>query len=376
MITQKQRRPVVHYPVQLVNERYVGDLYGFYHSDSNEYNIVLNFKESACESVCIGHIENQSYNSSNNCDLFGYWEGDNIVFKKGDTVCVNSPYDLLLNIYSRNSGILETDLMLKKSVIISGLGSVGSLVALELARAGVGSFLLIDNDVLAYHNICRHQLGIKDVGKFKVSAVSQHLKNINPLVNVKECVGVIEDIEKVVFDDFITADTLIIGCADNREADLYANKISNLYKIPFVSIGFWERAFAGEIFYSIPGKTPCYGCVFGGQSNLLTRRSSKNRRFYTNEENLAETKFQPGISADINFITIIAVKMAVDLFNLSSEKYIPRLLNYLSQYTLICNTDAVAIAGEQVEIFSYPLQVTNSIKIDYDSDCCVCGGNQ
>jgi len=49
------------------------------------------------------------------------------------------------------------------------------------------------------------------------------------LRNIKEYVEFIEDIEKAMFDDFITADILIIGCADNIEADLYLNKISNVY---------------------------------------------------------------------------------------------------------------------------------------------------
>ena len=67
------------------------------------------------------------------------------------------PVKLKIDIFSRNTGILESDIMLKKGVVIIGCGSVGSLVALELARAGVGRFFLIDMDSLGYHNICRHQ---------------------------------------------------------------------------------------------------------------------------------------------------------------------------------------------------------------------------
>lgn len=55
-------------------------------------------------------------------------------------------------------------------------------------------------------------------------------------------------IGKINYHSFCKKDqTVLIGCADNRSADVYANSISVMYGIPFLSIGFWERAFAGEI---------------------------------------------------------------------------------------------------------------------------------
>ena len=81
-------------------------------------------------------------------------------------------YSLYQNIFSRNTGILESDVMAEKRVIILGCGSVGSLVALELARAGVQHFILVDADILEYHNVCRHQCGIEDVGDLNVLTLS------------------------------------------------------------------------------------------------------------------------------------------------------------------------------------------------------------
>lgn len=86
------------------------------------------------------------------------------------------PYELHQNIFSRNKGILETDKMDHKRAVILGCGSVGSLVAMELARSGVGHFLLADPDVMEYHNICRHQCGIEDVGDLQ----SIHFEEILP----------------------------------------------------------------------------------------------------------------------------------------------------------------------------------------------------
>lgn len=131
-----------------------------------------------------------------------------------------------------------------------------------------------------------------------------------------------------------------------------------------MSIGCWERAFAGEIFYCLPEGMPTYEdflSIVGYTSGRITQ----HRRFYTTEEELEKVSFEPGISADINFVTIIAIKMALDLLNRNNPEYTQRLLPNLTQYTLVCNTNNPKIGGEQAEIFSYPLQVTTSIIVPY-----------
>ena len=266
-----------------------------------------------------------------------YWCGERIKTES---------YGLYQSIFSRNKGILESDVMKKKCAIIIGCGSVGSLVAMELARAGVEKFVLCDADTLEYHNVCRHQCGIDDVGDLKVNALMFKILNINPQANIK----------------------VFVGCGDNRTADVYANKIAIYYDSAFISIGFWERAFAGEIFYHIPNKEmPCYKCALG--SGDLSSRVEANHHIYSNQENIEGIKFEPGISVDINFITTVGIKLIIDILNSTNEEYVPRLLNDLKQYTLICNTSNPNIGGEMVEIFSYPLQVTTSLVVEFGKDC-------
>lgn len=91
-------------------------------------------------------------------------------------------FNIVQGTITRNKGILETDVMKKKCAVIIGCGSVGSLVAMELARAGVEKYVLCDADTLEYHNVCRHQCGIEDVGDLKVNALKRKILNINPKV--------------------------------------------------------------------------------------------------------------------------------------------------------------------------------------------------
>ena len=77
------------------------------------------------------------------------------------------------DVFSRNSGLIETNWMDEQCAVICGCGSVGSCIALQLARSGVGRFVLVDTDCMEIHNVCRHQCNLTDVGRYKVDAVAE-----------------------------------------------------------------------------------------------------------------------------------------------------------------------------------------------------------
>lgn len=67
-----------------------------------------------------------------------------------------------------------------KLVGVLGAGSMGSKVAASIARAGVGKFLLIDDDVLGAENVARHELDWLSVGAHKVDGLVERLKLLRP----------------------------------------------------------------------------------------------------------------------------------------------------------------------------------------------------
>ncbi len=366
---KKRRRPTVCFPNEL-SKMDSCELYGYYQKESNYYNITsigeskmsLGCQDTILLGKYVGEVSEPPINLLENSDkLLGYKYNDSLFFVADGEECEQEPFCLKMDIFSRNTGILESDTMLKKGAIIIGCGSVGSLVALELARAGVGRFFLIDMDIMSYHNICRHQCGVQDVGKFKTTAIKERILQINPTAEVHTENKMIQEIALGAFEDFCNEDCIMIGCADNREGDLYADAmIAKPYKMPFVSIGCWERAFAGEIFYCLPEGMPAYS-DFVAALGESSGRTTANTHLYMGEVGT----FEPGISVDINFVTTIAIKLILDLLNRDNDGYTQRLIGSLTQYTLICNTNNPKIGGEMAEIFSYPLQVTRSIKVEY-----------
>ena len=372
MIKDKKKEPIVYYPSELAENDFIGFVYGIRIKDTNQYNIVSlgSSKQHDKYTKIIGKIENQQpkMGSIENDQIIGVKMNNTLEFYDSKGVkCKKEPYTLKLDVFSRNTGILENDFMLKSGVIITGVGSVGSLIALELARSGVGRFLLVDDDVMAYHNICRHQCGVYDVGKYKTEAVKERILQINPDAKVETFKGWLQNIPKNIFDSFCDENTMILGCADNREGDLYGNSLAKTFGMPFMSIGFWERAFAGEIFYCYPEGMPDYEDFYDSLGDT-SGRVNQNRKFYTTEEDLKKTFFEPGISVDINFVTTVAIKLILDILNRDNKNYHSKLINHLTQFTLICNTNNPEIGGELAEIFSYPLQVTTSINVEYSKN--------
>lgn len=78
----------------------------------------------------------------------------------------------------------------KSKVCIFGIGGVGGYVCEALARAGIGSFVLIDNDTVNITNINRQIIATyKTVGQYKVDVMKERILDINPnaIVEVHKC---------------------------------------------------------------------------------------------------------------------------------------------------------------------------------------------
>lgn len=95
--------------------------------------------------------------------------------------------------YSRTEMIIGSDaveILKASSVIIFGIGGVGSYVVEGLARAGVGKLTLVDNDVIDITNINRQIPALHStIGKSKASVMAERVKDIDPDCNVdaREC---------------------------------------------------------------------------------------------------------------------------------------------------------------------------------------------
>jgi molybdopterin/thiamine biosynthesis adenylyltransferase len=70
--------------------------------------------------------------------------------------------------------------LVARKVAIVGCGSLGSKLAVMLARSGVGRFLLIDDDIMLPDNLIRQELDWRELGAHKAAAVSRSIQLVNP----------------------------------------------------------------------------------------------------------------------------------------------------------------------------------------------------
>lgn len=95
----------------------------------------------------------------------------------------------MLNEFSRTQLLLGEEAMEKLNnakVAIFGIGGVGSYVAEALARCGIGSFALFDDDKVCLTNINRQIIATrKTIGKKKVDVMAERILDINPKAKVE-----------------------------------------------------------------------------------------------------------------------------------------------------------------------------------------------
>jgi molybdopterin/thiamine biosynthesis adenylyltransferase len=68
----------------------------------------------------------------------------------------------------------------ERRIGVVGCGSLGSKIAVMLARAGGGRFLLVDDDIMLPDNLVRHDLDWRDVGTHKADSVARRIQLVNP----------------------------------------------------------------------------------------------------------------------------------------------------------------------------------------------------
>lgn len=153
----------------------------------------------------------------------------------------------------------EGQLKLKRaSVLIAGIGGLGSPIALYLAAAGIGRLILVDKDVVELSNLNRQVLfESKDIGKPKVLVVQQRLQAFNPEVEVDAVKS--EMTPENAFELAEEADILVDG-SDNFQMRYALNEAAIRHRLPFIHGAIYGME--GRATTIIPGETACLRCIY------------------------------------------------------------------------------------------------------------------
>ena len=147
---------------------------------------------------------------------------------------------------------VETD------VLVIGAGGLGSPASMYLAAAGVGTIGIVDDDVVDLSNLQRQIIhGTGNVGMPKVESAAETVTFINPDVTVKPyhirvSAGNIAEL--------IAGYDVIVDAADNFSTKFLINDACVLAGKPYIYGG--ALRFEGQLMTYVPGRGPCYRCIF------------------------------------------------------------------------------------------------------------------
>ncbi len=146
------------------------------------------------------------------------------------------------------------------SVVIVGCGALGSVVADQCVRAGVGTTTIVDRDLVDFTNLQRQTLFTEihaQQRRPKAEAAKERLAEVNSAVRVRACV---EEFGPSSALRITSGADLLIDCLDNFESRLLLNDVAVQRRLPMVYGGAVAmQGMAALLMPSLGG--PCFRCL-------------------------------------------------------------------------------------------------------------------
>jgi molybdopterin/thiamine biosynthesis adenylyltransferase len=164
------------------------------------------------------------------------------------------------HIILKEVGVKGQKRIMEGKILIVGAGGLGAPADMYLAAAGVGTIGIADADSVDLSNLQRQIIhSTPDLGKPKVESARETMNAMNP------------DVEVVTYHEWINSANItdiikdrdydfIIDGTDNFPIKFLINDACVMAGKPFSHAGIIR--FQGQLLTYIPGKGPCYRCVF------------------------------------------------------------------------------------------------------------------
>ena len=144
------------------------------------------------------------------------------------------------------------------TVLISRVGGLGSVVAYELAAAGIGRLILAHGGVIKPSDLNRQLLMTDDaLGTSRVESARRRLLDLNPRLEIE---AVPENIQEDNAAEMVEKADVIVDCAPLFEERFLMNREAVRQSKPLVDCAMYELE--AQIITILPGKTACLSCMY------------------------------------------------------------------------------------------------------------------
>lgn len=173
------------------------------------------------------------------------------------------------NTFNRVQKAYSLPLLRRSRIIAVGAGGAAEWLE-QLARCGVGQFVLIDPDTVSETNLATQQTYRRDIGRPKVDCIAERIRDINPSAKVLALKKSLDDITdeevralaKDPIDGRIARRAVLCGLTDNFFAQARVNRLALHLGLPSLNAQLYKEGRGAEITFTYPGITPaCHRCI-------------------------------------------------------------------------------------------------------------------
>jgi hypothetical protein len=204
--------------------------------------------------------------------------------KKLKEIRITKPAPVSHGTFDRVRDAYDLPMMATSRIIAVGAGGAAEWLE-QLARAGVGQFVLIDPDTVSETNLATQQVYRRDIGRPKVDCIAERILDINPQAIVRPIRKLLDDISDEEMARLshgpiagrVPSRTLLCGLTDNFHAQARVNRIALTLGLPSLSGQVYKEGRGCEITFTYPGVTPaCHRCILSSRYRYYLEEEREN----------------------------------------------------------------------------------------------------
>jgi molybdopterin/thiamine biosynthesis adenylyltransferase len=258
--------------------------------------------------------------------------------------------------------------LFEKNVLLVGCGSIGSCIAQNLSKSGIGKMTLIDNDVLKPENVHRHLLGMKNCLKTRAKSdlLKAQLESELPHCEIESICENFQSVLKNGFD-FSPFDLVILATGNDNLSILTSEFFhENFSKKPVIFTWLDPLGIGGHALLTNLEPHGCYKCLFEKDLHNKASFAEKGQSFSKTMAGCSG-RFTDFGFLDVQETALLAVRLSLEV--LKNEKASNQLISWIGN-----DEKFISEGFKTATRYQKNAEKNRLVKLDFADECCpICG---
>jgi molybdopterin/thiamine biosynthesis adenylyltransferase len=198
----------------------------------------------------------------------------------------------------------------RANIVLIGVGSLGSKVAIELAKAGSGRLVLWDHDRYDVNNAVRHELSASAAGSYKAAAMADACRGANLFCEaVPDCEPFgVEQATAEKFLERLQDAQLVVETSGSREVTRIAERYCRIARVPLLTGSLTRGSRGGDML--LLARELCLDCFLLAQQEQVIPSPSEGEQPLVLPVGCADPAFS-GAGFDASELASAVARMAI-----------------------------------------------------------------